>query len=81
MLDILNFFPNKIADLIKQNFSDNLEEIRIRANQPIILKLSARELVLSYRPNQEEILEILQRLCDNSIYSYQNQICGRIYYG
>ena len=65
MLDILNFFPNKIAYLIKQNFSDN----------------SARELVLSYRPNQEEILEILQRLCDNSIYSYQNQICGRIYYG
>ena len=57
------------------------KEIRIRANQPIILKLSARELVLSYRPNQEEILEILQRLCDNSIYSYQNQICGRIYYG
>jgi len=76
MLDILNFFPNKIADLIKRNFSDNLEEIRIRANQPIILKLSARELVLSYRPNQEEILEILQRLCDNSIYSYQNQICN-----
>ena len=27
----------------------------------------------------EEILEILGSICDNSIYTYQNQICNRIH--
>lgn len=76
MLEILNFFPSQIASVIKNNNLNSLEEIRVRVNKPIILKSSSNELILNYIPNQEEILQILQRLCDNSIYSYQNQICN-----
>lgn len=63
-----------------ENNIENLEEIRIRTNKPIILKFAENEIILDYILTQDEILRILQILCDNSIYSYQNQICNRIYY-
>lgn len=76
MLDILKFLPNEVAEMIKQYKLDRLEEIRIRVNKPIILKLSSMEIITNYTAKQNEILKILQFLCDNSIYSYQNQICS-----
>ena len=75
MTNILNFFTNQIASIISQNNLENLEEIRIRTNNPIILKFTYNETILDYKPKQEEIIKILQLICDNSIYSYQNQIC------
>ena len=54
-----------------------LEEIRIRASKPIVLKYSNSEQILeTVITTKEEILEILQYICNNSIYSYQNQICN-----
>ena len=55
---------------------NNLEEIRLRVNRPIILNLGQVESIIEYNLQSEEILEILQQICDNSIYSYQNQICN-----
>ncbi len=82
MLEILNLFPREISNKISQ-FSNidlkNLEEIRLRVQKPVILKFLDRELVLDYIISQNEILKILQFICDNSIYSYQNQICNRIH--
>ncbi len=83
MIEILNFFPKNISNTLYQNIDENfneLEEIRIRVNKPIILKFSNQEIIVPYNVNNEEILNILQKTCDNSIYSYQNQICNRIYY-
>lgn len=76
MLNILKFFPNAVCQLIQNDFIRELEEIRIRVGKPIILKYSSKEIVTNYFPSQEEILKILQLVCDNSIYSYQNQICN-----
>ena len=83
---ILRCFPLKIYKKLEELFSssynsmNNLEEIRMRVNKPIILKIGQTEKMLEYNVSQEEILEIMQHICDNSIYSYQNQICKRIYY-
>ena len=77
MNNILKYFPEKIENVLAQEFLDkfdNLEEIRIRASRPIILKLSDGEKVIKYSVSTEEILSSLQLLCENSIYSYQNQI-------
>ena len=53
-----------------------LEEIRIRVDRPVILKYpDGKEDVLDHVITQAEILNILQALCNNSIYSYQSQIC------
>lgn len=79
MLNILKFFPKPISDIISQKTLEDLEEIRIKVNKPIILKYTSKESILEYQTKQEEILKILGLICDNSIYSYQNQICNRIH--
>lgn len=80
---ILKNFPVPICCALDQSFSkkesnelNSLEEIRIRVNKPILLKFGQVEEIMNHTVTSEEILEILQHLCDNSIYSYQNQICN-----
>ena len=75
--DILKYFNNRIREKLLENISGKeiLEEIRLRNNKPIILKFSERENVLELNITTQDILETLEKLCDNSIYSYQTQIC------
>ena len=74
---ILKYFPDKLEKKIAEEVLDQmecLEEIRIRVNRPIILKFNHFEKVIKYTVSTEEILSCLQLICENSIYSYQNQI-------
>lgn len=78
---ILNYFPNNIYQIFVNLFNENdkieneINEIRMRVNRPILLKLRDKDLILQYNISQSEILHILGRLCENSIYAYKNQIC------
>lgn len=83
--EILSYFPRRIANEINKKILQDknademnlLEEIRIRVSKPVILKYTNTEQVLdTLIVTAEEILEILQYICNNSIYSYQNQICN-----
>lgn len=79
--EILKYFPSNIHGLLESTFRQNeviveeLREIRIRCKRPIILKLRQVDLLIEYEVSQTEILQILERLCNNSIYAYKNQIC------
>ena len=78
LAEVINYFPYGIKQCI-QEFSDDfnlLEEIRIRVDREILLKIGQVEYILNYIVSSKEILEILQKICDNSIYTYQNQICN-----
>ena len=81
MDEILRYFPNKIyqifSNLLQENpqIANELQEIRIRVDKPIILKLREKDLILQYNILQTEILQIVERICENSIYAYKNQIC------
>ncbi|MBO4816571.1 MAG: hypothetical protein J5507_06800 [Clostridia bacterium] len=81
-INIVKFFPDEISDVINQYFEEDeeeknrgIEEIRLRVDKPISLKFNKFEKVLDYIVTSENILRTLQYVCDNSIYSYQNQIC------
>lgn len=78
MNNILKYFPDKIKNIIKEEIEipDRLEEIRIRVDKPIILKFNNLEKIVRYKVSSDEILNILQLVCENSIYSYQNQIAN-----
>ena len=80
---ILGCFPDKLQKALSidvtENF-DKLEEIRLRALRPIILKMRDDEKIIKYDVSTEEILNTLAYVCENSIYSYQNEIAGRICY-
>ncbi len=73
---ILKCLPTQLTKLILEHNIQKLEEIRIRANKPVILKLGQVEIVLNYTITTNEIIGILQNICNNSIYTYQNQICN-----
>ena len=79
--EILRYFPSNIYGLLETTFKQNkmikdeLREIRIRTKRPIILKLRQVDILIEYEVSQTEILQILERLCNNSIYAYKNQIC------
>ena len=79
--NLITYFPEEISKEIEEYFKDDLEEknktieeIRLRADKPIVLKFNKEETILRIIVNQEMILKTLQKVCDNSIYSYQNQI-------
>ncbi|MBS6252029.1 MAG: stage III sporulation protein AA [Clostridium sp.] len=80
--EIIRYFPINISSLlhkaIKQNekLAEQIQEIRIRVGRPIILKLQNLDILIEYIVNQTEILQILEKICENSIYAYKNQICN-----
>lgn len=74
---IYEYFPFKIEEILRDEIGDNIEmlqEIRIRVDKPIILEFDNAEKVVKYIITCEDIMNILQVICENSIYSYQNQI-------
>ncbi len=79
--EILRYFPSNIYSLLDNTINQNrqvaeeLQEIRIRSNRPILLKLRRTTILIEYNVSGTEILQTVERLCNNSIYAYKNQIC------
>ena len=77
--EILLYFPIKIRQIILENINPNLsefvEEIRIRLNRPICIKIGQEVMVIEYIIKIQEVEEIFAKICENSIYSYRNEIC------
>ena len=77
---VLRCFPKHIRDILNDNLSNKnleiLEEIRVRNNLPLICKIGQADKVLSYKITTEDINFIFQKICENSIYTYQNQIAN-----
>ena len=79
---ISKYFPIEIYKVLKnaiiQNpyakIEENLQEIRIRINRPILLKLKNIDILIEYIVTEKEIMQIVERICENSIYAYKNQI-------
>ena len=75
MNEILNYLPEMLKQKIIDTNMNGIEEIRIRTMKPVVLKNSIKEKIINYNMTPEVVLQILQRICDNSLYAYQNQIC------
>ena len=72
---ILGCLPTELSKMIMEHNVAKIEEIRIRSGKPVILKLGVMEIILKYIVSNIEIVGIVQNMCHNSIYAYQNQIC------
>lgn len=78
IIEILDYFPRRIKEKLIEyaSFLNQTQEIHVYTNRHILLRTSLKEIKVDYIVNTNEILEILQRICDNSIYTYQSQICN-----
>ena len=72
---ICNILTNQISVLIKDKIKFS-QEIRIRQNKKITLKTENGFIEMDYVITSKDILEMLQKICEYSIYSYQNQIAS-----
>ena len=74
-MEILEYFPLHIKnELSKYINSNKIEEIRIRNQRPIVFKFNNGLVKTEYIVKTEDILEIMQKITENSLYSYQKQI-------
>ena len=71
---LFRILPRSVSALIDQGMINKIQEIRIRVGKRAIIKYDDSEKDTNFVPDEREMIDILQRLCDNSIYSFQNQI-------
>lgn len=56
--DVIRYFPIHIYSLLKDTFKknkqieENLQEIRVRVNRPILLKLRQADILIQYQINR-----------------------------
>lgn len=73
--DILNVLPENIRNIIaKVKQLEKLQEIRLKINRPLILKLGEREIIEDHKISVEDINNILKRMSNYSIYSIEDEI-------
>lgn len=81
--DKLSLSPNAsitghVHHASKMNMSPDagiIEEIRLRSNKPLMIKMGQETKILDHVVKQQEILQAFERICENSVYSYKRQIC------
>ena len=78
--EVLEYLPDTIEFNIKKFLKENaeaennIEEIRLRTNQKLTLKIGQGIHELDYVLNREEVSEAFENVCEKSIYSYTKQI-------
>ena len=80
---ILEYFPSNIKKEIemfiqndnKNNILNYIEEIRLRVNRKVTMKVDNEIIFLDYIVSISDIKETFEKICENSIYTYKKEIC------
>lgn len=72
--EILRYFPADIRNLIDNSLVEDVCEIRIRINRPIILKTKNKEIIINHVIKKEEIERIFESICGNSVYAFEEEL-------
>lgn len=81
MINICQFFPERLRQpwLRIQNIWDDVTQIRIRVNQPVLVELQGEELSLKNDKNEvvvygeRDVEDVFRYLCHDSVYAYENE--------
>lgn len=86
--EILSYLPihmQKLLNSLKPDDYHNLEEIRLRCGQPLVVRIGERELAVGpgrltatlhegYRVEREDICRVIASISDNSLYAFEEDI-------
>lgn len=78
--EVMEYLPelikNEIQNYIKEknNIENLIEEIRLRANQNLTIKMGQDLVMLKHKVTTQELSEAFENICEKSIYSYTKQI-------
>lgn len=71
--DVLKYLPREVAEEVKM-CGNEIEEIRLRINKKVCLKMGQDIKFLNITINKNDIETTFERMCENSVYSYINQV-------
>ena len=74
ILDDINKYKDNIIKALAISY-ENIEEIRIRLNRPVVIKVDSKNIILNHIISFDEIQTTFEKICENSIYSFKKQIC------
>jgi len=69
----LNVMPGEIRDAVARELDEKDEEIRIRANRPIML-LGPKKREIQYNVTSEECERMLELVCGYSVFAYEREL-------
>ncbi|MEG0295386.1 MAG: stage III sporulation protein AA [Clostridium sp.] len=73
--EIKKVLPSNMYNLIEEYLNtDDVQEIRIKVEKPIIVSSFSNERIIEYKPNKEELKSILVRISNFSLYAYEEEI-------
>ena len=78
--DVIEYLPNNIQSIVNTYLNNNIqlsnsiEEIRIRSNGDLSIKVGQELISLYQNVTKQELQEIFENICEKSIYSYTKQI-------
>lgn len=74
--EVLKLLPLNLVEELREIFINNLavQEIRIKANKPVIVNLSYKEIILGFVPSIDDLKQILVRISNYSLYAYEEEI-------
>lgn len=75
---IWHFFPERVRKEWERYDIEweYIQEIRIRVNQPVIIKLQGKEIVTDMIYTERELDDVFRYLCQDSLYAYEQQRCN-----
>lgn len=72
---LTRLLPTNIFDYIKNAIPiQKVTEIRIRLGRKIVVKSAFNEIIVDYKPTENDIQEIIRTATHNSLYAYQDEI-------
>lgn len=73
--EILWILPSNLLNAVKNRLNiEEIYEIRIKINRPIIIYSKNGEIILNYIPVKEDIKSIIQKISNYSLYAYEEDI-------
>ncbi len=61
-------------EINNKSIEDEVEEIRLRIDKNLSLKIGQELILINHRVSKEELAESFENICEKSIYSYTKQI-------
>lgn len=73
--EIIGIFPNKIGNILEERLhKEQIYEIRIKSQKPILIYSKYGESVINYTPSKDDLKSILQKISNYSLYAYEEDI-------
>lgn len=73
--EILRILPTDISNEVREYLKNEyLQEIRIKANKPLIINLSSKEIILKRIATVSDIKQVLVKISNYSLYAYEEEL-------